>query len=104
MNTQHGQHLSNMVARYRRPLVRIAFALVVVGLLASGLWVGRDNSTGSTGVPVTVVVEQGDTLWDLALRYGPPGTDARKTVCETRRANHLAASLIHPGDVLRIPQ
>jgi len=102
MNTQHGQHLSTMVARYRRPLVRVAFALVVLGLLASGLWVGRDSSAGSSAA--TVVVEQGDTLWELAVEYGPPGADVRKTVCEIRKANHLAASLIHPGDVLRIPQ
>lgn len=51
-----------------------------------------------------VVVEGGDTLWSLAVRYGPPGKDPRDLVEELSRLNDL--SLKHPlkpGQAFRLP-
>jgi hypothetical protein len=104
MNTQHNQQLGTMVAQYKQLAVRIAFALVIVALIASGLWTSQSHTIGEPVPSVVVAVERGDTLWDLACQYGPAGVDPRRTVCDMRRANGLVSPVIHPGDVLRIPQ
>ncbi len=54
--------------------------------------VGRQTFSSSS----THTVRSGDTLYDIALRYGV-------TVTALRRANGLSTSRIYPGKVLRIP-
>jgi LysM repeat protein len=44
----------------------------------------------------TYMVQKGDTLYDIALRFGV-------SISDLRRANGLRTSRIYPGDVLRIP-
>ena len=46
--------------------------------------------------PGTYRVQKGDTLYDIARRFGV-------SISELRRANGLRTSRIYPGDVLRIP-
>jgi len=46
--------------------------------------------------PGTYKVRKGDTLYDIARRFGV-------SISELRRANGLQTSRIYPGDVLRIP-
>ena len=46
--------------------------------------------------PGTYKVQKGDTLYDIARRFGV-------SISELRRANGLQTSRIYPGDVLRIP-
>ena len=52
----------------------------------------RSTSIGST----TYTVRRGDTLYDIARRFGV-------SVSALRRANGLTSSRIYPGDVLQIP-
>ncbi len=103
MNTQHGQQLTVMMARYQRSAVRIAFGLVLVALIAASLRATGGFPATEAG-STTVVVQQGDTLWDIAVRHGPASADPRATVARIRQANGIAGSLIYPGDVLRVPQ
>jgi membrane-bound lytic murein transglycosylase D len=44
----------------------------------------------------TYKVQKGDTLYDIARRFGV-------SISELRRVNGLQTSRIYPGDVLRIP-
>ena len=46
--------------------------------------------------PGTYKVQKGDTLYDIARRFGV-------SISDLRRANGLQTSRIYPGDVLRIP-
>lgn len=48
------------------------------------------------------VVRPGDTLWDLAVRYGG-GRDPRSVVDSIEAANALEAPALVPGQLLRIP-
>ncbi|NLY29289.1 MAG: LysM peptidoglycan-binding domain-containing protein [Firmicutes bacterium] len=50
----------------------------------------------------TVVVRQGDTLWDIARR-ARPGTDPRKTIYEIKKLNQLESVNLQPGQRLMIP-
>ncbi len=50
----------------------------------------------TTDAPNTYRVQKGDTLYDIAIRFGV-------SISELRRANALSSSRIYPGDVLRIP-
>lgn len=104
MNTQHGQQLTAMVARYQRSALLVAFGLVLIALIASALYAREDGPATDVGAATVVVVQQGDTLWGIALRYGPPDADPRATVAQIRRANDVAGSLIYPGDALRVPR
>lgn len=52
----------------------------------------QDNSTG----PINYTVVTGDTLTDIANKYNT-------TVNDIMIANGLTTTVIHPGDVLRIP-
>jgi membrane-bound lytic murein transglycosylase D len=52
--------------------------------------------TRTSPSPGTYTVQKGDTLSDIARRFGVSITDLR-------RANGLRSSRIYPGDVLRIP-
>jgi len=104
MNTQHGQQLSRMLARYERFLTRVAFGLVLLALIAAGLRTGGSLPATESGPAAVVVVQPGDTLWNIAVGYGPAGADPRATVVQIRKANDIAGSLIHPGDALLVPR
>lgn len=49
-------------------------------------------------------VAPGDTLWDLARRYFPPGADLRAYVDRLVRANGLAGRPLQAGMRLRFPR
>jgi LysM repeat protein len=57
---------------------------------------GASAQTRTAPHPGTYEVQKGDTLYDIARRFGV-------SISELRRANGLRTSRIYPGDVLRIP-
>lgn len=46
-------------------------------------------------------VHSGDSLWDIAEKYGNKENDIRKNVHTIKRENHIEGN-IHPGDILKI--
>jgi LysM repeat protein len=57
----------------------------------------------STGPAPTVVVQPGDTLWEIAAR-NLPRRDNQAAVAELRDLNKLPSYDIQPGDVLVLPR
>ena len=51
----------------------------------------------------TVVVNNGDTLWDIASRYTGEKEDVREVMYRINRANDLNAKYVYPGQVLKVP-
>lgn len=51
---------------------------------------------------VTVIVKEGDTLWNIASSHYESG-DIRKHIYEIKKKNNLTSSAIYPGDVLYLP-
>lgn len=50
----------------------------------------------------TVVVEPGETLWDIAARHTPE-SDPRRTVDRIIDLNSLSSPVVQPGQQLRLP-
>ncbi|MGH2693456.1 MAG: LysM peptidoglycan-binding domain-containing protein [Actinomycetota bacterium] len=88
-------------ARFRRTVAGTALLTVVVGTLAGGLARGADVPTHSRRV---VVVRSGATLWDIASRHAPEGTDVRSYVDALVAANGLSGAVIQAGMRLRLPR
>jgi LysM repeat protein len=89
----------------RGRLAAVVLALLV--LLVATAALGRSvvaASTGHGGTPAlaTVVVEPGQTLWQLA-RTVAPHADPRDTVIRLERLNGLDSPVVRPGQQLLIP-
>lgn len=50
-----------------------------------------------------VEISQGDTLWNIALKYLPEKTDVRSLVYDIGKVNDMQSYYIYPGDVIKIP-
>ncbi|WP_042500274.1 LysM peptidoglycan-binding domain-containing protein [Thermaerobacter marianensis] len=52
---------------------------------------------------VVVVVRPGDTLWEVAQRYGRTDRDPRDVVAAIMEASGLSTAQLRPGMVLVVP-
>ncbi len=74
--------------------------LTLVVSLSLFLWASFARSSDASGPERPYVVQPADTLWSIAAsRYGDP----RAGVYELRERNHLAGTMIVPGQVLILP-
>jgi membrane-bound lytic murein transglycosylase D len=98
-----GDTLSDIASDYN---VSVSALKRANGLRSSRIYPGKDlripapveRSTPERAAvePGTYKVQKGDTLYDIARRFGV-------SISDLRRANGLRTSRIYPGDVLRIP-
>ncbi|ADU51197.1 Peptidoglycan-binding lysin domain [Thermaerobacter marianensis DSM 12885] len=69
-------------------------------------WHGRAGESRSALRPdgsVVVVVRPGDTLWEVAQRYGRTDRDPRDVVAAIMEASGLSTAQLRPGMVLVVP-
>ncbi len=59
------------------------------------------RTSGGAGAEQRYVVARYDTLWSIAASHY--GGDPREAVWKIQSRNHLASSVILPGQVLRLP-
>lgn len=52
----------------------------------------------------SVTVAPGDTLWSIAAAHTGPNADVQETIDRITQANRLHATLLQPGEHLRIPR
>lgn len=84
----------------------ISFLTVCMLLLAfaGNALLGLGNAAGSDIQRyVTVLVEEGDTLWELAGAYGRSDTDRRKLIYQIEQLNGVSASSLQAGQYISIP-
>ncbi|GGQ04817.1 hypothetical protein GCM10010187_20760 [Actinomadura coerulea] len=81
--------------------VTLVFLWLTVG---PGAFAGSRESRGGPSRPAeTVVVEPGETLWDIASA-ADPGSDPRLVVRRIIDLNGMAGDpTVHPGQELRLP-
>ena len=88
----------------RRTLVRVAAALLVA-MLAAVLTLGvASASSPELEVGSHVVLQPGETLWDIAVRSAPPGVDARRQLADIRRINGFRGGSLEAWTVVLLPR
>lgn len=80
------------------------FSTLVIALLVFA--VSLLIMDGKAMTPVNyknIYVYQGDTLWSIASRYLPKGTDLRSFILEIKTVNDIDEALLYTGQELIIP-
>ena len=91
------------LTRRGRLVVTLLFLAVVLVLFTA--FGSKVVATGEEGTPVetrTVVVGQGDTLWQIASKVAGPG-ETREMVYRIKELNALATVTIEAGQELAVP-
>jgi nucleoid-associated protein YgaU len=78
------------------------FVIMVTILLSSISLLNFAQSADIGMAYTTVVVEPGDTLWDLAKEYSS-NKDLRRYIKKIEEVNNLKDSTIYEGDILKMP-
>lgn len=81
------------------PLVALALGL---GLASGGARAASEGATGAVRFD-TIVVERGETLWQIALDHAPDD-DPRDVIAAIVRLNALGSTDIVPGQQLALPE
>ncbi len=88
---------------------RIRFTLfltvaILVVISVTGTIFGANHAESLTKPVYTeIVVQSGDTLWNLADEFGPDNQDIRKVVYAICQLNDISADSIYPGQMILIP-
>jgi hypothetical protein len=78
-------------------------ATFVVAAVLLGGGTGQADLGSRAGAPRAVVLASGETLWDLAGRYGPKDTDPRAYVDAVIELNQLAGAP-QAGAKIKLPR
>jgi hypothetical protein len=81
---------------------RFLTILVVISLLTYLFFIPTITSGTQKQEFVQVMVEKGETLWDIAHQFDPQG-DLRKLVYEIKEFNNLESYSIISGTYIKIP-
>jgi len=91
------------LTRRGRWLCRALLALTATLALLSVVIESRADASGPSGPPPVVVVEPGDTLWNIATSHAPDG-DPYVVMEEIRRLNRMPDSTVRVGERLLLPR
>ena len=80
----------------KRKVMIVALWLLIV------VTVGVNCGAGVNTERVEYVVQAGDTLWSIAEKYAPKGTDSREYIYNLKKDNGLETSEIYTNMVLEI--
>lgn len=90
------------VYRRRRMVVGTALAVAVASLVTIAMGtsaIANEPGVGNQSVPRAIVVQQGDTLWEIARRIAPTG-NISNLVDELVRIN---GADLQVGQIIRVP-
>lgn len=90
-----------LAGRRRSGAAGVVVAVFLLAWLAGGVGSGPPRSR--SGAPATVVLGSAQTLWDVADRYAPAGSDPRAYIDVIVRLNHLDGAPF-AGERLRLPR
>lgn len=76
-------------------------ALLFIGVIQ--LVIPLITSANTPTKYITVIVEDGDSLWTIASNYKDEQTDIRKYINMIQQHNQKHDTLLQPGEVLEIP-
>ncbi|WP_370324542.1 LysM peptidoglycan-binding domain-containing protein [Euzebya sp.] len=99
--------LAPPTTRLRIRWARVALLVLAVAVLTwalAGLTATTSAADAPAADPVQVVVQPGDTLWDLARAHAPAGVATLEFVRQVEERNGVRAGRLLPGHVLVLPQ
>lgn len=77
---------------------------ILIGMLLIGMANLVYASFSSNDNHREVIVQEGETLWDLATRYHKEaGMSTQELLFYIQKANNLESAVIYPGDPIQIP-
>ncbi len=77
---------------------------IIIAVSAVGMLLGFNTvSSSSKDIYNQVQIEAGDTLWDIAVEYGPENSDVRKIVREICDLNEITADGLYVGQRIIVP-
>lgn len=91
-----------LTARGRLVVVALTLLALAGALLVATGGASSAGESGRSVVQPVVVVQPGQTLWELARRVAP-GVDPRTTVAQIRELNSLPSATVMPGQRLAVP-
>ena len=86
---------------------RLAAVLIVLAAAAwflGGGLVRASQADVPAQPPAVVVVQPGDTIWELAQAHAPAGTSTQDYVMQVVAHNEVRATALRPGSVLELPR
>jgi Tfp pilus assembly protein FimV len=83
---------------------RAGLAVVVASVIGLTLMGGGTAPASRSSAPRAVVVQPGQTLWDVADRYAPEGMDLRAYVDALVGLNDLGTRPPVAGERIRLPK
>jgi hypothetical protein len=97
-----------LVVTDRRVFLRRRIAVVAVALVVAlvGAVIGLGVASASAPEPTVgghVVLQPGETLWDVAVRSAPHGVDARRQLADIRRINGFSGGTMDAWTVVLLP-
>lgn len=78
----------------------LVVALFLLTVVVGGTWAEAELAETVAG---HVVVQPGDTLWDIAVATAPDGVDPRDQVARLRALNHLDGAHLDAWAVVLLP-
>ncbi|AOZ91123.1 LysM peptidoglycan-binding domain-containing protein [Paenibacillus crassostreae] len=87
-----------------RPLIKkLLWVILLLSVACTGMVQTFANSAGDVKVARNLIVQSGDSLWEIALREKPANMDTRIYIKEVKRMNQLSSGNIMAGEVLSLP-
>ena len=85
----------------------ITFVVIVI-LAISLLFAGIFNTATALDYKeekyIEITICEGDTLWNLAKKYGSKEKDVREVIYDICKLNSIEGANIYSGQVIRIPE
>jgi len=91
------------LVRRRRALAALVTVVFAGGMLLATGPEGVATAGAERSAPRTVSIRPGDTLWGVAARFAPEGSDLRAYVAALDELNGIEGP-IHPGMRLKLPR
>lgn len=100
--TEQRNHFFPLRVRFIISLVVLLF--ITCGSVVQALGNDDDREDVENGVVVKrILVQPGDTLWEIASTYKSKYTDTREFIYEIAQMNQLTGEILQAGEVLLVP-